>query len=292
MAVYDFFTFFVYFCVLINAYFNASLLLLEDCILWIAQVLGSTEERLGRSEAQEEVEAHGHVVLVVCDVEGDDLLLFLSVVLYEGEDEAAVLHAGVIHLESFLASIDQGFELDFIAICHVESEVLPFLELGGVEGAGAQEHGHHVIDALRGGVGGVGDFSSVVEEALLEVGFTVRIGVPYLIDVIAFALEGSLAIVEGYEVGSDVGNEGVPHEEEFVGTLASGGDEVASERILPVVFLLGDVEVGGTGLNPDEFPVEIELVFEVLTRLKGRVVHGALCFQGRGSGEQYEANDI
>ena len=111
----------------------------------IAQVLGTTEERLGRSEAQEEVEAHGHVVLVVCDVEGDDLLLFLSVVLYEGEDEAAVLHAGVIHLEGFLASIDQGLELDFIAICHVESEVLPFLELGGVEGAGAQEHGHHSV---------------------------------------------------------------------------------------------------------------------------------------------------
>ena len=85
------------------------------------------EERFGRSKAKVEVEADGDMVLVVGDVEGDDVLLFLLLLFDEGEDEAAVGGVCAVHLEFLAPPEDKGFILDPATICHQEMEALPFL---------------------------------------------------------------------------------------------------------------------------------------------------------------------
>ena len=223
------------------------------------------------------------MIVVVGDVEGDDLPLLLIVVLDEGEYKASIYDACLFHLEVLLAAVDECFELYMAAVGHIELEFLTIGELGGVKRTCPQQHGHHIVDAFQSVIGSVANVAAVVEEALFEVGAAAGIIVPYLIDIIALALAGALAVVEGHKVRPDEAEEGIAHHKELVGALAASCDEVASKGLFAAVFGLADIEVGCASLDPDEFPVKVELVLEVLSCHECCILHRALSMErGRG----------
>ena len=57
--------------------------LFDDRGLWIPYAFGFCKERFGASETEVHVEAHGQVVGIVGDVEGDDLFFFAVLIFYE-----------------------------------------------------------------------------------------------------------------------------------------------------------------------------------------------------------------
>ena len=146
----------------------------------------------------------------------------------------------------------------------------------GVEGAGTQEHAEHVVVAFVGIEFLLVLHVLVIDIALAEVCAAFGVGVPHLVDVVALAFEGALAVVEGYEVGGDVAGDGVAHHEEAVGALVAACEQTGSQDVLAVVASGVDAEVGGASLQPDEFPVEVELVVEALAGPEGGVGKGAL----------------
>ena len=242
------------------------------------------EKSLCDSEAKEEVEAHGSMVVVIGDVESDNFLFLLTLILNEGKDEAAIGNTCRFHGELLLAPVDERLVGHFVAIRHLETQVLPLAKVGGIEGTSAEYHAEHIEDALLGAVLLIEDESLVVLEALLELdAIGGRIAVPHLVNVVAFPLESSLAVVEWFELGSDIGEKGIAHHEELVGALVAAGDEMATVGLLPLIGGVGDIQVCRSGLHPDEFPVEIELIVQVLAALESFVLEGALC-DGRHSG--------
>ena len=235
------------------------------------------EEGLGSAEVEVQVKAHGHVVHVIGDIESHHFLVLLAHALHEGEDEAAIGHARVLHLEFLATAIDEGLFADIVTISHLEAYALAVLVGRRVEGAGTHQHADHIEDALRGAVVVVADITFPVDEALLELHLAATgIGVPYLVHIVALALERALAVVEGLQLGRDVADEGVAHHEELVGSLAAARNQVAAIGIATIVLGLLDAEVGCAGFDPDEFPVEVQLVVQFLARVEGGVHHRTL----------------
>lgn len=84
----------------------------------IARFGVANKESFSSSKAKVEVKPYGDMVLVVGDVEGDNLFLFLLLLLDEGEDETAVGGVCAVHLEVLTASVDKRLVLDSAAIRH------------------------------------------------------------------------------------------------------------------------------------------------------------------------------
>ena len=243
-----------------------------------AEAGGRGEEGFCGAETEEEVEADGEVVLVVSDVEGDYLTLFLLIsdIFHEGEDEAVVSGVGVLHLKVFLTTIDEGLFLHALAVGHREAELQAGFVVGRVEGTGPHHHGNHIVGALVGGGFCGGDDTVGVHVTVADIDFIVCVTVPGFIDIVALAFERALAVIEGNEVWGDVGLQGVAHHEEAVGALAAPSEQSAAEGGLSLVADRVYVQGGGACLYPDELPVEVETVLQVLATEESPVLKGAL----------------
>ena len=230
----------------------------------------------GCAEAEVEVDADGHVAMVVGDVEAEEFLFFgLLFVVEEGEDEA-VVGLAVVGFPVFLASIDEGLFLYILACCHREVDALPDFVVLGIEGTGKGEDGEHVVVAVVALMMVFRPFTVTIEEVLLHVTLAVGIGVPDLIDGIVFAFEGTFAEVKGYKLGGNVGDEGVAHGEDCITSFVAGEEQVIAQGGLSLIGGRLDGIEGRAALHPDEFPMEVEVVGQAFTSLEGGVLSGTL----------------
>lgn len=115
-----------------------------------------------------------------------------------------------------------------------------------------------------------------IEEMLLHMASTIGIGVPDFIYRVVLSLEGSLAEVKGYELGGDVGDEGVTHGEEQVTAFVAGEEQVVAQGWLTLIGGILDGVVCCTTFHPNEFPVEIEVIGQFLACPEGGVLSGTL----------------
>ena len=198
----------------------------------------------------------------------------------------------VFRREVLASPEDQHFIGDVIAIGHAEMQALSLLIARRVKRAGAHEHGNHVKDTFREGVGGITYSSVTILVTLFEQGLSVLIVIPHFVNRIALALEGSLAIVEGLQRGCDISQQGVTHEEVFVCSLAAARDEMATIGLFALITGGSNVHLCRSGFDPDEFPIEEELVFQVLPTVERRILKRALCTDGRGHKEYTEKEEV
>ena len=232
--------------------------------------------RFGGAESEVEVDADGHVAMVVGDEEAEEFLFFgLLFVVEEGEDEA-VVGLAVVGFPVFLASIDEGLFLYILACCHREVDALPDFVVLGIEGTGKGEDGEHVVVAVVALMMVFRPFTVTIEKVLLHVTLAVGIGVPDFINGIVLAFEGALAEVERNELGSDVGDEGVAHCEDSIAAFVAGEEQVVAQDGLPLVVGRLHGVVGCTTLHPDEFPMKVEVVGQAFASLEGGVLSGTL----------------
>ena len=75
------------------------------------------------------------------------------------------------------------------------------LEGGGIEIAGTEEDGHHVVDAVLVSARLPEVFSMRRDAVFLQLAVAVGITVPYLINIIATAFTGTLSEIKRREVG-------------------------------------------------------------------------------------------
>ena len=213
---------------------------------------------------------------VVGDVEAEEfLVLVFFFVVEQGEDET-VVGLFVVGFPVFFAPIDECLFFDFFSCCHREMDALPYLVVLGIEGAGKGEDGEHVVVAIVAFVMVFGEFAVTIEEFLPNMALAARIGVPHFIDGVVPPFEGAFAEVEGYELGGDVGDEGVAHGEDGVAPLVGGEEQVVAQGCLSFVLGCLDGVVGCSAFYPDEFPVEVEVVGEPFACLEGCVFGWAL----------------
>ena len=183
----------------------------------------------GCAEAEVEVDADGHVAMVVGDEEAEEFLFFVFLfVVEQGENKAGVLLV-IVGFPFFLAAINEGLFLHLLARRHREMDALPHLVVLSVEGTGEGENGKHVVVAIIGFVVMLGKLAVTIEEFLLHVTLAVGIGVPHFIDGVVFTFEGAFTEVEGNKLGSDVGDEGVTHREDSVTTFVAGEKQVVAK---------------------------------------------------------------
>lgn len=111
---------------------------------------------------------------------------------------------------------------------------------------------------------------------LLHMAAPIGIGVPDFIYRVVLSLEGSLAKVEGYELGGDVGDEGVAHGEEQIAAFVAGEEQVVAQGGLSLIGSCAHGVVCCTAFHPNEFPVEIKVIGKCLACLESGVLSGAL----------------
>ena len=142
----------------------------------------------GCAEAEVEVDADGHVAMVVGDVEAEEFLFFgLLFVVEKGEDEA-VVGLSIVGFPIFLASIDEGLLFHFLACRHWEVDALTYLVVLGVEGTGKGEDGEHVVVAVVALMMVFRPFTVTIEEVLFHMALAVGISVPHFIYRIVLSL--------------------------------------------------------------------------------------------------------
>lgn len=111
---------------------------------------------------------------------------------------------------------------------------------------------------------------------LLHMAAPMGIGVPYFVDGVMLSFECALAKVEGYELGGDVGYEGVAHGEEQIAAFVAGEEQVVAQGGLSLIGGCAHGVVCRTAFHPDEFPVEIKVIGKCLACLESGVLSGAL----------------
>ena len=252
------------------------------------QSLAFPEICLGCAKAEEEVEADGDVVVVVGDIEGDNLLFLPCGIFYKREDKAAMLLAGGLHAECFASAIDERDVLHLMTVGHREVQLLPLADVLYAERAGPEQHAHHVVDAVAAVVRPFRDLSVAPLVALAQMCLAFGVGVPHLVHIVASAFVGTLLEVERRHVGRDDTVQGVAHHEETVQTLAGTGDEVTLVGRLPFPHRLLDVHGSRAGIDPNELPVEEEVVGQLFAGQEGCVLGRALGTKGQGArGKKY-----
>ena len=112
--------------------------------------------------------------------------------------------------------------------------------------------------------------------ALAQVYFVAALRVPCFVDIVTLALACPLAVVEGQKVVGKIAGERVSHHEELVGARAAFGDEAGAQAFVALVVCALNVEGCRAGFQPDELPVEVELVLEAFARVEGGVLQRAL----------------
>ena len=201
------------------------------------------KEGFGTAEVEVEVETDGEMVAVIADVEGDDLVLFVFlVILYKRENQAIVIVI-IVGFDPLLASVNQGLWIDTTTCGHREMDFIAYLIIFGPIGTGLCQNAEHVEDAT---------FVAVVH--------LIRF---------SFGLDPRAALRN--EVEGGIGGECVAHLEEEVALLAAdaGQGKAIGGFILIGGFIGG--QAGNAHLFPDELPVEVEVVNHLLSALKGLI---------------------
>ena len=216
------------------------------------------------------------MVLVVGNVEADDFLVLSLVTLHEREDETTVLLVGPVNLEGFLATILQPGVPQLLGVADGQGDVVALLQRGGTEVACPEEDAHHVVNAVLVLCLFPLVLAGVLDAVHPEVAVLLGIGVPQLVHIVAFPLTGSLAEVERREVFGAVGKQRVTHHEEVVHLAVGPRDETGTVGFLSLIGRLHGGHGCRTYLHPDELPVEVEVVGQELTRLKGFVLYATL----------------
>ena len=259
----------------------------------MAQSARAGEKCLGRSEIQVHVEAHRQVVLVVCDIEGDDFLLLSLFCFKEGEDQASVFRSRVLHFESFLPTVFNHLRFALFSVSHHEFDTMPFLESGSIERTCPQHHAEHVVGTDVSGVSAGGFGPAAYFATQCDVALSGAVGVGGLVVGVAFSLKGTFFVMVGHKVVADVGDERVAHHEEFVGTGRGARDELCFIGRLSVILCAADVHRGRTGFHPHELPIVIKVIHECLTAAESCVLGSALCLHPAcvDAGEEQEKGD-
>ena len=239
----------------------------------VAVAVDLLKEGFGTAEVEVEVETDGEVVAVIADVEGDDLVLFVFlVVLYKREDQTVVVVV-IVGFDSLLAAVNQGLWIDTTTCGHGEMDFIAYLIIFGPIGTGLCQNAEHVEDATFVAVVHLIRFSFGLDPraALMHVGATVCIREPGFVDGEAFALFGRFAEVERFEELTGITGQGVAHLEEEVALLAAdaGQGKAIGGGLLIGGFIGG--QAGNAHLFPDELPVEIEVINHLLSTLKGLI---------------------
>ena len=224
------------------------------------------------------------MVVVVGDIEVDHALPLVVVLLHVGELQTAIAHA-VVALDDLLATIDDACGVAAVAVDHGEVDDVSFLPAFGIEGTRADEHIEHVVDAvvvrlLQPGVGAV-----VLLAVLAQIDLAAAVVVEHLIDVVALALAGTLAVVERCHVERGIAEQGVAQDEHIVDFLIAARGERGAPRGFALIVALHGGHAGGAGFHPYELPVVIEVVGQVFARLEGGVAECALCRCGQRQAE-------
>ena len=228
------------------------------CLL-VADACAVEELGYGFAEVEVEVNPDWKMIGIVSDIEAEKVLFLLLLVVEEGEDKTAV-GLVVVGLEILPASVDEDLVAQALACDHTESGSLSDLVSGEVHGAGEGKNIEHVVDTFGACHLLIRPFSVGILVAHLHGSLVVAwIGIPHLIDCIAFAFAGSLAEIERHEFMGGIADEGVAHWEELVTGLVAQEDEVGPECLLAFIARRGDIELGGSDLHPYELPVEVEV---------------------------------
>jgi hypothetical protein len=94
---------------------------------------------------------------------------------------------------------------------------------------------------------------------------------------ISATLFGSFAIIHGFQtVGSDGGYR-VAHPEEHVNGLVTDCQQICLVTRFSLISDRIQSHFGFTGIDPDEFPIELQFIRQTLTRLDGFILGSALC---------------
>ena len=213
------------------------------------------------------------MVAVIANVEGDDLLLFLLlIVLHEGEDQAAV-GGIVIGLDVLHATVDERLLLYLTACSHREMDLITHLVILCMVRACLSQDAEHIEDTAVIAVLHLLRFALRIDPraALTHFRDSILVAEPSLIHGISFTLLGRLAEVERFkQIGGKAG-QGVAHLEEEVALLAAHAGQAVAESLLPLILRSVGGKTRYTHLFPDEFPIEIEVIHHLLTTLKSLI---------------------
>lgn len=234
------------------------------------------EEGFRRTETQVEVQAYGQMVQVVGHEEGDDFSfpVFL-VVFHQRENQAPIIHA-VFRLEIFLSAIDQRLFLDRFPRRHLEEDPVSYPIVGGIVGTGLQKDAQHVEDTfvpllvrMNRAV-----FRSV--SLLADVAFVSFVGEPYFVYRIALPFFRSFSEIPRLQLAGGDAGQRVAHLEEVIDFSVCGRVEHSGETRFAVVSGGDEIHLRIAGIQPHEFPVELQFISQFLTGLYGIVGGDAL----------------
>ena len=155
-------------------------------------------------------------------------------------------------------------------------DTLADLVIIGVEGTSQRKDREHVVVAIIRFVMMLRPLAMTVEKVLLHVTLPIRIGVPDLIDGVMFALEGSLAEVEGHKLGSDVGDECIAHCEDCITPFVAGEEQVVTQDRLALIGGRAHGVMSSSTLHPNEFPMEVKIVGQPFTSTECSILSGTL----------------
>ena len=215
------------------------------------------------------------MVLVVCDVEAHNLLVFAFLLLHVAQLQATVFNA-VIGLNIRRTGIFQDGVDVSAAIGDRNLHDMTFFPALRIEAAGTQEDVQHIVDAVvkTGFLPAV--LTAVVLTVLAQVALPVRVGVEHLVDGVVLALARSLTEVEWGKVLAAVAEQRVAQHEHLVHLIITARGQAGTKGRLARVTAEYCRHRGRTGFHPHEFPIIIQVITQELTTFESGVRECAL----------------
>ena len=119
-----------------------------------------------------------------------------------------------------------------------------------------------------------------IDTVLLQLTEVVGIAVPDLVDIVTVSLAGTLAEIEGREVGIAVAEQRVAHQEVLVELGVASCDEVGLPGFLAFKHRQLRIHLSRSHFQPDELPVEVEVISQFLAAFEGCILDATLCLAG------------
>ena len=133
-----------------------------------------------------------------------------------------------------------------------------------------------------------------IDTVLLQLTEVVGVAVPDLVNVVTVTFAGTFAEIEGREVGVAVAEQRVTHQEVLIELGVASCDEVGLPGLLAFKLRQLRIHLSRSHLQPDELPVEVEVVSQFLATLEGCILDAALrlCSQGKATHEANRQDDL
>ena len=220
------------------------------------------------------------MILIVGDKETYQLVVLAVLALDEREHQAAILVAGIFHLDGGGAVVLEPSIGYRQTIGNRHGDFIAFLESGGVEIACTEIDTHHIVEAIF--VFGLLPEVVAATGLLMHLDVTVAIGigVTYLIDIVSLAFPSSLTIVNRGNIVICIAQEGITHDEHVIELAIASCGQTATVTVLTFVIGVDGGHGCGTDFPPDELPIEIEVVTYELACGESCVIDAALCLGG------------